>query len=372
MSFFHKTGTEHRHTGRFFLLTLLLTFGLLTGCSSSTDSPEATAPSGTDSSIQEEQVIPEEDTSDNKEADLPDPADTQTPEEEPGITSYSLTDIPAFSGSPYVVLNNNVPFFSEEDLTTTSFEAYSPLDSLGRCGVAFANVGQDLMPTEERGSIGQVKPTGWHTIKYDIVDGKYLYNRCHLIGYQLTAENANTQNLITGTRYLNVEGMLPFENLVADYVKETDHHVLYRVTPVFDGDNLVASGVIMEAESVEDKGKGVLFCVYCYNAQPGITINYATGDSALSTESSQGEEDGKEENLSEQETAPAAAEPTPQPASDSQAAEETYVLNTSTHKFHKPSCSSVETIKDENRQDYTGSRSDIIAMGYDPCKKCNP
>ena len=193
--------------------------------------------------------------------------------------SFSLDDVPAYSGEPYVVLDDNEPAFSQEDRTsTTSFESYSPLDALGRCGTAYANVGTDLMPTEDRGEIGQVKPTGWHTVKYDCVDGKYLYNRCHLIGYQLTGENANEENLITGTRYLNVDGMLPFENLVADYVQETDNHVLYRVTPVFEGDNLVASGVQMEAWSVEDEGDGVCFNVYVYNVQPGVTIDYATGE----------------------------------------------------------------------------------------------
>jgi DNA-entry nuclease len=165
-------------------------------------------------------------------------------------SSYSLDSIPDYSGSAYVNINDNMPYFSDTDLTTTSFETYSELDGLGRCGVAYASVSTDTMPTKERGSIGQIKPTGWHTVKYDCVDGKYLYNRCHLIGYQLTAENANKKNLITGTRYLNVDGMLPFENMVADYIKETDNHVLYRVTPIFDGDNLVASGVLMEAESV--------------------------------------------------------------------------------------------------------------------------
>lgn len=193
----------------------------------------------------------------------------------------SLENIPKYTDSPYIAINNNIPFFEDNELTTTSFETYSQLDSLGRCGVCVANVGQDLMPTESRGDIGSVKPTGWQTIKYDIVEGKYLYNRCHLIGYQLTAENANKQNLITGTRYLNVTGMLPFENMVADYVKETGNHVYYRVTPIFDGDNLVASGVLMEAKSVEDNGEGVLYNVYCYNVQPGITINYATGESQL-------------------------------------------------------------------------------------------
>lgn len=191
----------------------------------------------------------------------------------------SLDTLPEYSGNPYVVVNDNTPFFTEADKTTASFEQYGELDSLGRCTTAYANVGKDLMPTEKRGSIGSVKPTGWQIAKYDNVDGKYLYNRCHLIGYQLTAENANKKNLITGTRYLNVNGMLPFENMVADYIKETNNHVLYRVTPVFIGDNLVASGVLMEAESVEDNGEGILFNVYCYNVQPGIVIDYATGDS---------------------------------------------------------------------------------------------
>lgn len=194
----------------------------------------------------------------------------------------SLEEIPAYSGSAYVAVNGNQPFFTEEEYTAASYETYSPLDDLGRCGPAMANVGRDLMPTEERGAIGSVKPTGWQTAKYDFVDGKYLYNRCHLIGYQLTAENANKRNLITGTRYLNVTGMLPFENLVADYVKETENHVLYRVTPVFEGDNLVASGVLMEAESVEDAGDGVEYCVYVYNVQPGVEIDYATGENHAS------------------------------------------------------------------------------------------
>lgn len=195
--------------------------------------------------------------------------------------TVSIADIPAYNGSPYVAVNDNVPQFLETDLSTSSYEYYSDLDSLGRCGVVYACIGMDLMPTEERGSIGSVKPTGWHTVKYDTVDGKYLYNRCHLIGYQLSGENANVKNLITGTRYLNVDGMLPFENMVADYVKETNHHVMYRVTPVFDGDNLLASGVQIEAESVEDNGEGILFNVYCYNVQPNVAIDYATGDSSL-------------------------------------------------------------------------------------------
>lgn len=200
------------------------------------------------------------------------------------IDVSNISDIPEYSGEDYIILNNNVPNFSESDLTTTSFEEYSPLDSLGRCGVAYANVGTDIMPTEKRESISSVKPSGWQSVKYDIVEGKYLYNRSHLIGYQLTAENANARNLITGTRYFNATLMLPYENMVADYIKETNNHVLYRVTPLFEGNNLVATGVQMEAKSVEDNGEGIEFNVFVYNVQPGITIDYATGNNSLSDE----------------------------------------------------------------------------------------
>lgn len=255
----------------------------------------------------------------------------------------ALSDIPEFSGEPYVVINDNEPSFPAEDFTSKGFEEYSPLDDLGRCGVAYANVGLETMPTEERGSISNVKPTGWKSVQYDFVDGKSLYNRCHLIGFQLTGENANRQNLITGTRYMNVDGMLPFENLVADYVKETENHVLYRVTPIFEGDNLVASGVQMEAQSVEDEGEGVCFNVYVYNNQPGVTIDYETGDSWASDEA---------------------------PADTSQ--ESTYILNTSSRKFHKPDCGSVETISPSNKKSYTGTREELINQGYEACGKCKP
>lgn len=198
-------------------------------------------------------------------------------------SSDNLKNHAAYTGEPYVELNGNIPnFTSREKNNTKAFENYHRLDALGRCGVAYANICKELMPMEKRGAIGMVKPSGWHTVKYDVVDGKYLYNRCHLIGFQLAGENANKKNLITGTRYLNVDGMLPFEDEVADYVKDTDHHVLYRVTPVFEGDNLVAEGVEMEAYSVEDKGKGVCFHVFVYNVQPGVTIDYAIGESRLS------------------------------------------------------------------------------------------
>lgn len=210
------------------------------------------------------------------------------PHTEPQIGNYpngfTLAAVPAYTNSPYAVVNGNTPFFIDAEITADSYEYYSELDSLGRCYVTMACIGKDLMPTEERGEIGQVKPTGWHTVKYDCIDGNYLYNRCHLIGFQLTGENANTKNLITGTRYMNVDGMLPFENMVDDYIEETSNHVLFRVTPIFEGSNLVASGVLMEAISVEDNGEGILFCVFCYNAQPGVAIDYATGESSLKAE----------------------------------------------------------------------------------------
>lgn len=196
-------------------------------------------------------------------------------------SAISIEDVPEYSGKPYVIVNDNEPYFDEKDLTTQSFEEYSPLDSFGRCGVAYANIGEDIMPTKERGSIDMIKPSGWQTKKYDFVDGKYLYNRCHLIGYQLSGENANEKNLITGTRYMNTEGILPFENEVADYVKDTGNHVLYRVTPVFEEDNLVADGVLMEAMSVEDRGLDIEFNVFVYNVQPHVKIDYQTGKSSL-------------------------------------------------------------------------------------------
>ena len=271
--------------------------------------------------------------------------------------------IPAYSGEAYAVINQNIPYFSESDDTVESFEDYSPLDALGRCGVAYANIGQDIMPTEERGPIGQVKPSGWHTVKYDVVDGNYLYNRCHLIGYQLSAENANERNLITGTRYMNVVGMVPFENMVADYVKETGNHVLYRVTPVFEGDNLLADGVRMEAKSVEDGGAGICFHVFVYNVQPGVGIDYATGDNWPEEEAAavsvQAGDETAEVSIQEEEAAPVSS------GAD-------YILNTNTKKFHYPSCASVRQMKEKNKQAYFGTREDIIGMGYDPCQNCSP
>ncbi len=257
-------------------------------------------------------------------------------------------DVNEVTDKTYVILNENQPEFESEEKTTEEFENYSELDSLGRCGVAYANVCEETMPTEDRESIGQVKPSGWHTVKYDMVDGKYLYNRCHLIGYQLTGENANEENLITGTRSFNVEGMLPFENEVAEYVLETGNHVLYRVTPVYDGDDLVAKGVQMEGYSVEDKGNGVCFNVFVYNVQPGITINYETGESHLSDK------------------------PVSTEATTDQQGEATYILNTNTMKIHLPDCSSAKDTKPQNRKDFTGTKEEAQSQGYTPCGRCHP
>ena len=294
--------------------------------------------------------------------------ESSAPTEITTASSFSLSDVPAYSGKAYISVNGNVPYFTAAELTTTSFETYSDLDTLGRCGVTYACIGQDLMPTKERGSIGMVKPTGWHTVRYDdLVDGKYLYNRCHLIGYQLTGENANTQNLITGTRYLNIEGMLPFENMVADYIQETDNHVLYRVTPIFEGNNLLANGVLMEGYSVEDKGAGVSYCVFAYNVQPGIEIDYATGESKLADSAQQ----------EEQKTATVTPTPSPEPekqepATGSEASQADYILNTNTKKFHYPTCSSVNDMKEKNKQEFFGTRDETIALGYSPCGRCKP
>lgn len=269
-------------------------------------------------------------------------AETEVFSNESVQPDISLEDIPEYSGSPYVAINKNEPYFEESDFTVDAFESYSELDALGRCGVAYANIGIDLMPTEKRESISSVTPSGWKNKQYDFVDGTYLYNRCHLIGFQLTAENANEKNLITGTRYMNVDGMLPFENMVADYIKETENHVLYRVTPVYNGDSLVASGVLMEAKSVEDNGDGICFNVYVYNVQPGVEIDYVTGDN---WEASESEMDLEEEK---------------------------YILNTNSKKYHKESCSGVKRMKDENRADFFGDKEHLEQNEYQACSICNP
>lgn len=264
----------------------------------------------------------------------------------PTAPAISLESIPAWSGDPWVTIDRNIPGFTAEDLTLEPFEQYSPLDELGRCGTAYACIAQELMPTDDRESISSVTPSGWVNRKYDFIDGKYLYNRCHLIGFQLTGENANKRNLITGTRYLNIEGMLPFENMVADHVKEEDHHVLYRITPIYQEGALVCSGVQMEGFCVEcgdnkfDEDK-FMFHVYCYNVQPGVLIDYMTGESVIS-------EIGQN------------------------SVEKTWILNTSSKKFHAPDCSNAANISDKNREKITCTRDELIYRGYEPCGICKP
>lgn len=369
-----------------YFLTLLLCLCMLVGCGSGAATQVMLKAEDSETESYVETVQTESAENDpGDETEIQAAAQVQSDDSKQKVvhtgtaSAFNAADVPAYSGEPYTAVNNNEPYFTSDNLTTEAFENYSELDALGRCGVAYANVCLETMPTEKRGSISEVKPTGWHLVKYDNVDGKSLYNRCHLIGYQLTAENANQQNLITGTRYLNVDGMLPFENMVADYVKETDNHVLYRVAPIFTGDNLVADGVLMEGYSVEDEGDGICFCVYAYNVQPGITIDYATGDSWLSSE--KGNSDSSSGGNSAVSQSAADKSGTQQAAVQTESVKETsapvstgteYILNTNTKKFHYPSCSSVKQMKASNKKEYTGSRDDLIAQGYDPCKKCNP
>lgn len=369
-------------------LSLILCLSLLSACGATTNVPafdsnrniafektrQENHTKGLDSTISENgeptsDVVPEKDDSVSVKAQPSQPKrnakENSLSTEAPDISFSSIAE---YTDKPYVAVNGNVPYFTESELTDQSYEYYSDLDALGRCGTACASIGQDLMPTESRGSIGMVKPTGWHTVRYDdLVDGKYLYNRCHLIGYQLTGENANTKNLITGTRYLNIEGMLPFENMVADYIQETNNHVLYRVTPIFEGNNLLANGVLMEGYSVEDKGAGVSYCVFAYNVQPGIEIDYATGESKLS--------DGAQHE--EQKTATVTPTPSPEPekqepVTGSEASQADYILNTNTKKFHYPTCSSVNDMKEKNKQEFFGTRDEAISNGYSPCGRCKP
>lgn len=279
----------------------------------------------------------------------------------------SLESVMDYNGKAYAVVYNNKPQFQASEITDKAYEFYSPLDSKGRCGYVQACVGKELMPTGTRGSISSVKPTGWVQKVYStsLVNGGSLYNRCHLIGWQLTGENANKKNLITGTRYMN-ENMIPYENMIADYIKETGNHVMYRVTPVFEGNNLVASGVHMEAYSVEDRGEGVCFNVYLYNVQPGITINYKTGTSELASSSSTQKETSKETAKETQK------EIQKETQKETTASTTKYVLNAKSKKIHKPTCSSVNSITAANRKDYAGSIDSLLSQGYSPCGSCKP
>lgn len=359
-------------------LTLLLSIALATGCSASTAGNEAPpgeptpelASTGTPDGPQEPQSAPAEDTNQQETEAVGE----NRPVTDDGVLSYR--DVPAFEGNPYVYVNDGEPTFTDEQRAAEpGHEHYGELDELGRCTAAFAVVGPETQPTEKRGSIGEVRPSGWQMAKYDFVEGKYLFNRCHLLGYQLTGENANERNLITGTRYLNVQGMLPFENAVADYVDATGNHVLMAVMPVFEGSELVARGVHMMAESVEDGGEGVAFNVFCYNVQPGVVIDYGTGESMLEEDATPLPDVSGAESVpgaaSEGTDAGEASEKGATGSNESKGVAE-YVLNTNSKKFHLPSCSSVDQMSPKNREDVEDTRENLIANGYDPCKRCNP
>ena len=273
-------------------------------------------------------------------------------------SGYTDITIPAYSGEAYYVVNNGIPFFDENDFTTDPFEYYTELDELGRCGVAYANICKEIMPAEgeERGEIGQVKPSGWHTATYpDVISDRYLYNRCHLIGWQLAGENANKLNLITGTRYLNIEGMLPFENMIDDYVEENDCHVLYRVTPYYTGDNLIADGVLLEAQSVEHEG--LILCVWCYNVQPYVYIDYTTGDSYQIDTAIPGVDNKPVDKATE-------------PEIDVDNMVFDFVLNTNSMKAHDETCTHAQNMSKENRKEFTGTFAELEDMGYELCKSC--
>ncbi len=341
-----------------------------------TEAPAKTEAKEPDETVETEDSSKKED--DETESDRPESGETEgsetesketltgTDETEPKDEAQEQTPaeialgVPKYSGSPFAILNNNNPKFTADEITTECYEFYSELDALGRCGYAMSCVGKDTMPPKEadRGSISSVKPSGWVNHKYDtaLVDGGYIYNRSHIIGWQLTWEDANKKNLITGTRYMNVEGMLPFENMVADYIKEENGHVMYRVTPVYNENDLVACGVIMEGYSVEDEGESICFNVYIYNVQPGIVIDYTTGNNWLASElPEQSETSGSTESS---ETA--------------DASKTTYVLNTSTKKVHKPTCSSAINTKEENKREYVGTLSELTTDGYTACGICKP
>lgn len=270
-------------------------------------------------------------------------------------------EIPKYEGKDYAVINNDNPYFEQSDITAKAYEDYPPLDSLGRCGTCTACLGKELMPTEERGSIGMVKPSGWQLSKYDFVDGKYLFNRCHLIGFQLAGENANERNLITGTRYMNIGRMLDLENKTASYIRSTGNHVMYRVTPCFEGNNLVATGVLMEALSVEDNGAGIKFCNFVFNIQPNVSINYADGTNSLISAPSE----------TTKQTVKPTQTTTQNQTQSVQPVSKHFVLNANTKKYHDPSCSSVSQIKAKNKKEFDGTEEELKQMGYSPCQKCH-
>lgn len=343
------------------ILAITMLLGVLCACQPADKTPSVIDPPTSDTETQSTDTSTTSGTTpdDSSHNETTKPDDTVVPDPlDPDSIQVKDLHHSLFNGvDAYIIVNQGKPFFTQDEITTKSFETYAELDSLGRCGVTFACVGKDLMPTEDRESISSVYPSGWkyngksNNKQYDFVDGKYIYNRCHLIGFQLTGENANKQNLITGTRYLNIDGMLTFENMVADAVRENNLHVMYRVTPIYEGNNLVPEGVLIEGYSVEDEGETIEFCFFSFNVQPGIYINYATGENWLID---------------------SPVQPGPDEDNSDNAGVQDYILNTNSKKFHSPDCSSAEKISDHNKEERTCNREELIAEGYSPCGYCKP
>lgn len=341
------------------LIAVLFSAVTLTGCDSESTYEDTTEVVETTEENQTQANETEEAITDNSETEKVNKPESVGDDNSKAV----LSEIPDYSGRPYVVINDNVPSFNKYELTVRGYETYASLDSLGRCGGAVASCGREIMPKpdEERGSISSVKPSGWVQAQYDCVSGKYLYNRCHLLGWQLSAENANKRNLITGTRYMNTEGMLPFENMVADYIRETGNHVAYRVTPIYDGTDLVASGVQMEAYSVEDDGEGICFNVYCYNVQPGVEIDYSTGRSWASESS---------EETTKKPVVVVTTKEEVETTKQQNVITGQYVLNTNTKKIHKTSCHHINRMNESNKKSYSGSLDSLYSQGYTTCGTC--
>ena len=399
----YKEKALRREISAILLATLIAAFfiltepgkGMISALTGTSGAPEVSAAAPT-----AESPSPEPGTEEPPAAEPPEKPtavelseETEPAVEPPSEDLFTLDMVPPYSGTAYADINGDVPFFTEEEMTSEAFHEYWPLDELGRCTGAYACVGPETLPRQKRGDISEVKPTGWNTNRYSDIDGEMLFNRCHLIGHMLTGQDANDRNLVTGTRYMNTEGMLPFEESVRMYVEGTGHHVMYRVRPYFEGNNLVCSGVLMEARSVEDPL--VQFCAFCYNVQPGFEIDYATGDNRRAEpardEGTQAEEI-REEETQDDEIHSIIADPDILEEADArQAAEETdageaaekvlredpageirYILNTNTRKFHMPYCSSVQDIKDKNKLESAEERESLIGQGYTPCKLCSP
>ena len=345
-----------------------------TACDTSEFTSKSTNKAKEETSSELSKSIPETDNKSQTTTNSKEKATTKKHNSKKESSKFTYKKIPKYDGKPYVEINGNIPYFSDDEITTKVFEKYSDFDSLGRCQVAFANICKELMPTEERGEIGHIKPSGWHTVKYpELIEDRYLYNRCHLIAYSLAGENDNEKNLITGTRSMNCDGMEPFELKVSDYVRNSrkDVHVLYRVTPIYKKSELVARGVLMEAMSVEDNGDKIKFCVFVYNVQKYITIDYATGESKANKEG--------QRIIAQKESETNQASRNNNSSNDNQAVNRNYnsskhhyVLNTNTYKFHEEYCRSVRQMSDRNKLEYYGTREDVISMGYDPCQNCNP